>query len=377
MRRIYYSTETSHDDIDNHEQSVTLDEIQETLTDFWQYWADALENVQTFHLVTQGNLHILPYDLGCPTHINLYTYPGLLFYYQTRHTLSSISPIKNKILGVKVYDAIDSFPIPLVNAEKALLEQLWVHTLQTLSDFNQSIQWFALHFACHGEMRYEDDPLSAYLLLNKSKDIDKQLDARKVLNSSLRPQVVFQSACVVGRVTEDIDGDPLGLVSTFFLRGARYIIAAVQEVDDFYMPLLVCLFYQTWQPDKITPHEALHEAKRRLQTGDWYSDTETLVRKTYQPVLINYLQYLVDEEDEYTMREEVVETWPTCYTLNTTQKDELEKYQSAFDEIQEDLMTDVDNHLLFITSVLNRLCNNKHCLPVTDLCAWVRGFGYI
>jgi CHAT domain-containing protein len=200
-----------------------------------------------------------------------------------------------------------------VDAETLLLEALWdQETLYTPVDFSQSLSLYVLHLAGHGLIS-EDDPLSASLVMGDHE----KLDARTILHSPLRAQVVFLSACVVGRVTEDIDGDPLGLVSAFFMRGAQYVIAYVQPASDFYMPLLVCLFYQTWLTG-TTPHEALREAKRRLQTGEWYSDTEMLIRKTYQPVLMNYLKQFRKSK---RMMKRVVHTWITCYTLNVTKDD--------------------------------------------------------
>jgi exoribonuclease II len=121
-----------------------------------------------------------------------------------------------------------------------------------------------------------------------------------------------------------------------------------------------------------TPHEALREAKRRLQTGEWYSDTEMLIRKTYQPVLMSYLKQFRKSK---RMMKRVVHTWITCYTLNVTKDDLKTIYKAEMAEIQEYLRESAENHTVFVTSVLNTLCNNKHRLPVADLCAWVRGFG--
>lgn len=385
MRHTYYEEklysvptlqQSEHkDNINSNEEPVTLNSLQNTLSNFWQS-VEAIPDIQCLHLITQGELHILPYELGCPTHLQLYTYPGLLFYYQIHHYAPhTVSSFGNKTLGMKVYNPLQSSfasPIPLVEAEKSLIKQVWQgETLYTLTDFTQ--QLLVLHFACHGKIRFPEDPLSAYLFLGESQK--EQLDARQILRSHIRSQVVFQSACVVGRVTEDIDGDPLGLVTAFFLQGTQYIIAAIQEIDDFYMPLLVCLFYQTWQHGRITPHDALREAKRRLRTGEWYSDTEEWIRKSYYPAMMNYLQHLVKEEDEYTLQEEVIKIWPTSCTLNVIDK-QSEVYQEEVREIQEYLMTSLDYHSIFVTSVLNTLCNHKFHLPVADLCTWVRGFGW-
>jgi hypothetical protein len=68
-------------------------------------------------------------------------------------------------------------------------------------DSSQSLSLYVLHLAGHGLIS-EDDPLSASLVMGDHE----KLDARTILHSPLRAQVVF---------------DPLGLVSAFFMRGAQ------------------------------------------------------------------------------------------------------------------------------------------------------------
>jgi CHAT domain-containing protein len=228
--------------------------------------------------------------------------------------------------------------------------------------------FFALHLAGHGE-HPTNEPLSAALVLGK-RETDK-LDALAALHSSLHPQFVFQSACVVGRTTEDIDGDPLGLVSASFMRSARYIIAPIQPVNDFYMPLLVCLFYQTWL-QQTTPHYALKEAKHRLKTGEWHPNTEELIRNSYFPVLMSHLQSNMRRRRAI---KRVVETWPIPSTFKPIQED-VDVRKTNLEKIQQRLRSDFGYHAQFVNVVLTSLFENKQCLPIDDLCVWVRGFGW-
>ncbi|MCP4117955.1 MAG: tetratricopeptide repeat protein [Desulfobacteraceae bacterium] len=372
MRRTYNPLQKTSHPSQRGESDVpkTFEDLKATVSEcFWQTWESALDNIRTLHIITQGDSHILPYDLGCPAHVNLHTYPGLLFYYQLHHTSSPSRSIEKRI-GIQAYSATDSFihnPIPLVDTEPLLLKALWGQkSLHTPVDFTQSIHLYALHLAGHG-FHSEDDPLSSSLVMGDNE----KLDIQTVLRSPLKPQVVFQSACVVGRITEDSDGDPLGLVSAFFMREAQYVIASVQPVNDFYMPLLVCLFYQSWLAGS-TAHDALREAKRRLRTGDWYPDTERLIRKTYQPVLTSHLKKFWKSK---TAMKRVVNTWIPPYTLDKTPKDHETSHTAELKRMQERLHESIGNHAPFVKDVLNLLCKCKSSLPITDLYVWVRGFG--
>mgnify|MGYP002397598821 FL=1 len=171
----------------------------------------------------------------------------------------------------------------LVQAEAELVRQVWEKTGATVTnpaDLTQaSPAWSVFHAASHGDLDPQQ-PGSAYLLLGPRE----QLNLSGVLSSPQHPPLVFLSACVVGRLQEDLDGDPLGLVSGFFLKGTRYVVAPLIPVPDHYMPLLGVLFHQAWQSG-LDPAAALAEAKRRLREADWYEDTADLARAAYAPVL--------------------------------------------------------------------------------------------
>lgn len=91
-------------------------------------------------------------------------------------------------------------------------------------------------------------------------------DTTAVLAATQRPRVVIASACVAGRVTEDRLGEPLGLVSAFFLHGARFVLAPLQPIPDLQAPLVMGLFRRAWR-ESGNPRRAWHAAIRRI--CDW------------------------------------------------------------------------------------------------------------
>jgi hypothetical protein len=107
-----------------------------------------------------------------------------------------------------------------VSAEAQLVAQSWGEVDEVLSrPAGQTIQ--ALHLACHGMLQEGGEDASLIIAANE------RLGLQELLRSDLRAPIVYMSACLVGRTREDADGDPLGLVSAFFLRGARTVIAAL------------------------------------------------------------------------------------------------------------------------------------------------------
>ncbi|MGH8498357.1 MAG: hypothetical protein ACRERV_06060 [Methylococcales bacterium] len=77
-----------------------------------------------------------------------------------------------------------------------------------------------------------------------------------IWHSPRRPPGALIASCLLGQTKEDPDGDPLSFMGAFFLHGTQYLIAALQSVSDLYMPLLVCLFYQSWRYQKGHPAQA-------------------------------------------------------------------------------------------------------------------------
>ena len=170
---------------------------------------------------------------------------------------------------------------------------------------------------------------------------------------------------MVGRTREDRDGEPLGLVSAFLLRGARYVVAPLQPVSDCLMPLLAGLFHQAWRAG-LAPPEALTEAKRRLASGDWYPDTAERVRVAYAATLETYLPALRAEPDRARQRQglSALRHWPLP-----------PQYAQAGEAgLRAHLATDRGRQS-FIADFLAHLEHQRRALPVAELLPWVVGFG--
>jgi len=266
----------------------SLDDLRRQINEsFWEPLRPHLDGITQLTLLPHGDLlHALPYELAAPDTLHLRFYPGLVFYDQalTARGTPLPQPGPNAPLGLRVHPAAETDqPVYLVQAEAELVREVWEKmgaTVTNPADLTQaSPAWSVFHAASHGDLDPQQ-PGSAYLLLGPQE----HLSLSGVLASPQHPPLVFLSACVVGRLQEDLDGDPLGLVSGFFLKGTRYVVAPLIPVPDHYMPLLGVLFHQAWQSG-LDPEAALAEAKRRLREADWYQDTADLARAAYAPVL--------------------------------------------------------------------------------------------
>ncbi|NCC36814.1 MAG: CHAT domain-containing protein, partial [Chloroflexia bacterium] len=290
LGRRYLKASLAGDKLNDDARKVLLDHLssdlsRQTKEAFWQPLKSYLRGVTQLSLIPHGDLlHTLPYELTAPEGMRLRVYPGLLFYAQAQdleRTCNLIArPNKNAPIGLRVHPAEETnAPLLYVNAEAELVREAWKHVDAAVLDpadvTQASPPWGAFHAASHGDLAPQQ-PGSAYLLLGTGE----HLDLMGVLAMPHRPQLVFLSACVVGRLQEDPDGDPLGLITAFFLKGARYVIASLIPVPDEYMPLLSMFFHQAWQAG-LNPEDALTEAKRRLREQDWDPETVEQVIAAY------------------------------------------------------------------------------------------------
>jgi hypothetical protein len=237
-----------------------------------QELGSTLTDLSRLHVVTHGELHLLPLTLGAPVPVSLY--PGLIFYWQQRQQRQSESDQPEmqalKGLTLKVHSPeglVHLPPIPFVHAESQLVAQSWSEVDEVLDSITTPSM--ALHLACHGMV--EQGSEDACLIVGANE----RLGLQELLRSDLRAPIVYLSACLVGRTREDADGDPLGLVSAFFLRGARTVVAALMPIDDFFAPLLAHLFHRAlhWQHQQGRPLDgvaALTQAKEQLLSGCWH-----------------------------------------------------------------------------------------------------------
>ena len=107
-------------------------------------------------------------------------------------------------------------------------------------------------------------------------------DAVKMLVLNVRPALAVFANCLAGRIHENVDGEPLGLVSLQMMRGTRQVLACLAPVPDFFTPPLIGLFWQAYRsaPDVPDARAALAEAKASLASGDW---PPGLKRKSVRP----------------------------------------------------------------------------------------------
>jgi hypothetical protein len=250
-------------------------------------------------VVTHGELHVLPLSLGAPEGLRIYQYPGLVFYWLQHIAVQRppIPPEARSALALQVHSPApgsDPPPIPFVHAEAQIVQSLWepVHSPLPL---HEELPVAVVHLAGHGEASKGED---ACLILGT----EQRLGLHELLRSRIRPEIVYLSACLVGRTSEDLDGDPLGMVSGFFLRGARCVVAPLVPISDFYAPLLAALFHhalalQRSSDRPLDAHAALGQAKSQLQDGHWPQAVIDGVRSAYEDALAPQFEPLLKAED--------------------------------------------------------------------------------
>ncbi|MDC1286798.1 CHAT domain-containing protein, partial [Gammaproteobacteria bacterium] len=345
----------------------------------WTPLLDHLQGMTRLHVVTHGSWHLLPVELGAPDHLLLSHYPGFIYYHRLMHQQNNIE-IESKgadqsvPLGLSTHAAEDDpslESIPFVRAEAGLIESLWSGPVHSDPNLNsEQPRLGVLQLAAHGQAD-EKDPARANVILG-----NQLLDFHAVLEARQHPPVVILSACTVGRTTDDLDGEPLGLVGGFLLKGTRYVIASLQPVPDFYMPLLMTLFYQSWQITR-SPDSALVEAKRRLRSGEWYPETEALIRIHYQPVIEQMLTSVSGKSEQTGWQDRLVQlthAWPWP-----------EPYRALHPDDEQDILMDLREAIgtkgectKMAKLIIETLIDERAHLPtgaVDTLCTWVKGFG--
>lgn len=348
---------------------------------FWRPLSPHLDGVDTLHLVTQGALHGLPYEAGRPPTLNLATYPGLVYYDRLRRASEGTLRPEGR-LAFRAYGAEETrCAIPLVQVEPRVLRSLWPAGDATEDRGGDEVGVSCLHLAGHG-LFDPRDPTLARVWLGPGE----ALGFHEVMAMRSVPPVVFLSACVVGRTAEDpLEGDPLGLVGALFLRGARYCIGSLQPIQDLYMPILVTLFYQGWCTQGLPPSRALAEARSRLHTGNWYPETEALLRNTYPPVLDDWLERVAREGSDAALCLLASDWYPDLLSPALNQKlSALEYYcaaaladPAARSEIARvrGLFADSGKRAEAVHELMDCLVPSRAALQVEDLVTWVCGFG--
>jgi tetratricopeptide (TPR) repeat protein len=280
---------------------------------FWQPLAGHLAGIEELIVIGHGRLYVLPIEAGAPEGLRIRHYPGLIFYGMHQGLLGAASanpqPSQNESplnqLGILAYPGAQG-DIPCTLVESDFLEDLWHSPPRREAQIGEaglgwetilSKQQSLLHIASHGSGTAPDNPdlcrLDAGWRFDESSGQTEPLWITMPMLFRLGPQPerVFLSACLAAQVAEDLDGDPLGIVSGFFLRGTRQLIGAVSPLPDVWMPVFSALFYQALlnDPDHSL-YSALAVAKQRIGTGDWVNDAQLspMIRKAFGVRLENW-----------------------------------------------------------------------------------------
>lgn len=312
-----WRTETAPTLSSNGDEGVV--DLQDSL---WAPLRDQLDGISTVHVVTTGESHLLPVASGAPTGLRIYQYPGLIFFGlrhggwwdDRRGDGVHRAAEQSRALAAQVYSPPPGSgqpPIPFVDAEMQMVRTRWspVHERLPLHD---DVRVAVVHLAGHGQAGPDLDP---YLLLGP----DVHLGLHEVLTSRLRPEIVYLSACVAGRAFDDLDGEPLGLVSGFLLCGAKSVVAPLVPISDFHAPLLAILFHhalgsQSRERRSLDAWAALARAKEQLRQGSWPNEVMADVREYYVATVSKVLEAtMAKSEWEFELRS-LLSSWldPAC-----------------------------------------------------------------
>ncbi len=119
-----------------------------------------------------------------------------------------------------------------------------------------------LHFACHGEINY-DNPMLSSLRLAPDAANDGYLHAGEVFDLSLQPSLVVLSACNTGAGKVTSGNELMGLTRSFFYAGAKSIVSSLWFVDDRSTSELMQAFYRNL--NSMSTAEALRQAKLEVK----------------------------------------------------------------------------------------------------------------
>jgi tetratricopeptide (TPR) repeat protein len=259
----------------------------------WTSLVEHLPDVTGWHIATHQELHQLPVHLGLDAEHSCNVYPGLVFFWLNRNANRPATSPKQRFL-VHVDPATGSrSPIPFVEVEAKLLQLIWGEEAIEVVRHGDTIARLQISeplvdtvvFVAHGDERI-GPPRQTIIYADALRGL--QIDAISLLSSAQRPRTAIASACVVGRVSEDMGGEPLGLVTAFFVSGGQFVVAPLQPVDDLFMPIFMGLFHNAWRQlgDQAA---ALEQARKQAISINWPSEYVALVQEAYRSELIAQL----------------------------------------------------------------------------------------
>jgi hypothetical protein len=338
----------------------------------WQPLRAALPDIRRWHLATHQTLHILPTHLGADPDHDVIAHPGLLFFWQHKNrTPERARPAAPRLLALHEDAALATDkPIPFVAAETALIRAIWGEdnvaftsgeaTRSRLGEAAPPLD--AVVFAAHGE-EVSGPPRQTIVHLDKAQGL--RLATTDVLGAAQRPRAVLISACVAGRVSEDSTGEPLGLVSAFFLKGAEFVLAPLLPIPDFHAPIFMGLFHLAWR-DGGDPHAAWRTARQQAGSGAWPEGFDAMLRKAYAPVMDKVLQRVAADPAEL----ERLNGWPLPDDAGAVFREDSDSFIHAY------CATAAGRETL-VAATLHEMLTKRHRLaPALRLIAdWTAAFG--
>jgi hypothetical protein len=284
----------------------------------WAPLTAHLPDVRNWQIATHQELHLLPVHLGLDDTRSCTVHPGLVFFWLNRKAAAEPAPARPRLLIHVDAAAGSACPIPFVEVEAELLRSIWsadaveiVRSQETIARLQASEPAIdTVVFMAHGD-EHKGPPRQTVIYADTVAGL--QIDANTLLSAAQRPRSAVASACVVGRVSEDEGGEPLGLVSAFFVSGGRFVLAPLQPIDDLTMPIFTGLFHLAWR-ESGDPAQAIVTARHQALSGDWPAGFADLVRAAYRPVMIRQIEdafALRDDREQFRKKLEAIEkSWP-------------------------------------------------------------------
>jgi len=253
----------------------------------WQPIQEILApGIETVSVVSQGRFHRLPLGLGLPAGMELRQFLTLGLF-----AMRGEDRARNHGQGLLVLKNTDeSLPIAAREGDP-LLTSIWrraetkapvqVETNPRRIDAEGFLG--CLHLSGHGDTRRERH--RRWRLTAMTTDGETFLTEEDLQTMLPGAETVWLSACVVGLTQDNLEGDPVGLVIAFFLKGARHVVASLVPVPDFWMPLLMAMTEWRCRVYGEPFPNALRAAKQSLDT--WPGDPEW---GSFKPVYQTWLR---------------------------------------------------------------------------------------
>jgi hypothetical protein len=269
---------------------------QRVLRIFWRPLEQAVSGIEKLHVVYAPSfrgvgLHLGAEGLQCGFYPSL---PGFFRVFEL--TRVNRRPAREEPSPVDVgFDCAwgARSPIPFSKAEALLIRTLVPQAkIHAGSDFAGRLRSGArartVHLACHGATFGAQDRQHSVLLLDWESD--SLLEPADV--SSLPGEIdeFVCSTCVGGVVSRRAAVDAIGIVSALQLKGAHSIVACLAPAPDYYMPLLVGLYWYE-RLRGILPTLALERAKQNLLSAQWPDAVSSAVRSSYATVMEEILAH--------------------------------------------------------------------------------------